>query len=215
MKTTQTVLTADKVVTVETIVTESDRVVDYDDILESVSVEYDDCYNEAPWEHCDGWEHDYNRIGYYDHDGVEDSRGCGWSDANRERFVITISDDQLEEWGNYDYFHSSGCSKQVARELTAQVKRNTLDRLVKWYSDGWYWYFVGGDYKGYFGSVGGVDCPDYAEELRYQIADEIADEMEKDGYIIEDRHNPHHRTKWQQLQDRIDRNKTSYVVHAA
>ena len=207
MKTTQTVLTKDKIVRVETIVTESDRVVDYDDILESVSVEYDEWFHDAPWEHCDGLEHDYNRIGWYAVDDVRGSRGYGYSDANRESFVITIDDDQVKEWGNYDYHRARGCSKQVARELTAQEKRNTLDRLVRWYSNGWEWYSVQGEYKDYIAGVGGVDCPEYAETLRWEIADEIAAEMESDGYIIEDRHNPHEQTHQQQLQNRLNWNR--------
>lgn len=200
----------DTIITTVTTVTETDRIVDYDDILESVSVEYDEWFNEAPWEHCDGFEHEYEDIGYYNHDGITNSRGCGWS--NRERFIITISDKQLEEWGTYDYYRANGCSKQVAREIVAQVKRNTLDQLVKWYSNGWEWYTVHGDYLGYQASVGGVDSYEYAETLRYEIADEIGDEMLKDDYVIHNRHHTNDRTKLQYAKYSFKRNLQLDVV---
>ncbi len=202
----------DTIVTTVTTVTETDRIVDYDDILAAVSVEYDEWFHDAPWDNCDGFEHEYNTVGYYDHDGITDSRGCGWSDANRERFVITISDDQIREWGNYDYYRADGCSKQVARELVAQVKRNTLDQLVKWYSNGWEWYTVHGDYLGYQASVGGVDSYEYAETLRYEIADEIGDSMLEDDYVIHNRHRTNDRTKLEYAKDRFKRNLQLDVV---
>lgn len=200
------------IITTVTTVTETDRIVDYDDILASVSVEYDEWFHDAPWDCCDGLEHEYERIGYNHHDDWSRSRGCGWSDANRERFVITISDDQIKAWGNYDYYRAHGCSKQVARELTAQVKRNTLDQLVKWYSNGWEWYTVHGDYLGYAASVGGVDSYEYAETLRYEIADEIGDSMLEDDYVIHNRHNPHEHNKLQYAKDRYKRNLQLDVV---
>lgn len=204
-----------KVVTTTTTVREAEQVVDYDDILDSITVEYDDWHCEAPWESCDGWEHDYHRASSLDHPGAEDGRGYGWSDANRESFVITISDEQMAEWGNYDYYRANGCSKQVARELTAQVKRDALDQLVKWYSDGWYWYQVGGEYEGYAAGCGGIDCYDYAhDEMRYEIADEIAAEMEQDGFIVTNRPDRPTWDKRAHFIDRLNRNKTAFVVRA-
>lgn len=202
----------EKITTTSITVTETDRIVQFDDILESVTVEFDEWFSEAPWEWSDGWEHDYESVGYNHHDGVEESRGCGYSDANRERFLITVSDEQIKEWGNYDYYHNSGCSKQVAAELVAQVKRDALDQLVKWYSNGWEWYLTGGEYKGYTAGVGGIDCPDHAEEMRYEIAGEIATNMEADGYIVEGQHNPHEYDKLDATKDRFKRNLQLDVV---
>ncbi len=205
-------VTDEKVITTSVTVTETDRIVQFDDILASVTVEYDEWMSEEPWDHCDGWEHDYERVGYNHHVGIRDSRGYGWSNANRESFLITVSDDQIKEWGNYDYYHARGCSKQVAAELVAEVKRDALDQLVKWHSDGWNWYRTIGEYEGYVGSVGGIDCPDHAEEMRYEIADEIAADMEADGYIVEGKHNPHRYSKLDAAKDRFRRNLQFDVV---
>lgn len=213
MHTEQKLVTSDKIVTVTTTIEKSDRIVDYQDIVDAISVDNDDNSWEAPWKNCDGWEHEYRRVHYHDDAGLADSRGYGSSSSNREQFIITISDDTLKEWGNYDYYHAIGCSKQVAFELTAQIKRKALDQLVKWYEDGWNYYRVHGEFMGYGASCGGIDDYDYAKVVVYDIADEIVDYMEKDGYIIENRYNPYSHTKRQQLQDRLDRNKQQFVIN--
>lgn len=205
-------MTDKKIITTRVTVRETDRIIQFEDILDAVTVEYDEWFRETPWDNCDGWEHDYERVGYSDHVGIRDSRGYGWSGANRESFLITISDDQIEEWGNYDYYRARGCSKQVTAELVAQVKRDSLDQLVKWHSDGWNWYTTAGDYEGYVASYGGIDCPDHAEEMRYEIAGEIAANMEVDGYIVEGEHNPHTYDKLAAAKDHFRRNLQLDVV---
>lgn len=216
MTTTQTVLTADTIVKIMTTVRESARHVDYDDILEAVTIDYDEGYDEAPWDSCDGFEHDYRRADSYGcNESDRDMRGYGISDGRRESFVITISDEDVEKWGNYDYYRDNGCSKQVAFELTAQAKRDTIDKLVGWYSDGWYWYVVHGNYgDDYSGAIGGIDSVDYGEEVRYDVADEIVSEMERDGYIVSGRENPHEWTKQKIHQDKMKRNKRFGIVKA-
>ena len=179
-------VTDDQVITTTVTIQAQNRRVKFDDILDVIKVRYDEDYCDAPWECCDGLEHEYNRATSYDHPGVEDSRGYGYCGARRECFVIEILDDTLENWGNYEYFHNNGCSKQVARELVAQIKRNTLDQLVKWYTEGWYWYAVCGQFEGYQVAVTGLGFDD-AETMRSEIADEIAHSMEKDGFIVEGR----------------------------
>ncbi|MHA2135985.1 MAG: hypothetical protein ACW99J_19165 [Candidatus Thorarchaeota archaeon] len=201
-------VTDNKIVVVE--ITEHDRIVDYDDILNAVSVEEDDWTGETPWDNSDGYEHTTRSFGYHDDEGIRESRG--YARCDRNSVLIEIDDATLEMWGNYDYYHNAGCSKQVARELVAQTKREALDRLVEWYVNGWTWYYVSGEYAGYNDSVGGVDCRDHAEELRYEIADEIASDMEVAGYIIENRHNPHEYSKREQLQNKLNWNKKFAIV---
>lgn len=174
------ILTSDKIIKVETIVTESDRVVDFQDILDSVSVNYDEYMDDAPWDNCDGWEHSVRSI---DHDGERASRGCYHRDRHNNG-IIEIDDSTITDcWGHNGY---PGCSKQVRAELIAQVKRNALDQLVKWYEEGWSYYSVQGEYDGYEASIHGIDDYGYADsEVREDIASEIAYQMESDGYIIE------------------------------
>lgn len=179
------IVTSDKIVTVETIVREHDRVVSFDDILESVSIEYDDWNNEPPWENSDGWEHETRQLGYHDHDGLRESRGYARTRWNEPNVLIEIDDSTIKErWGCDAY---PGASKQVRFEAIAAAKRKALDQLVKWYEYGWEYYFIQGEYEGYGDSVGGVDSYEYAEELRLEIAHEIANQMEADDYIVEDR----------------------------
>lgn len=177
------IVTENKIVTVETTVTEVDRVVAFEDILESVCVSVDDWHNETPWDSCDGWEHDVRDATYDDHDDIKHSRGhAGPNRYNRCSRIITIDDDTItKKWGIDGY---SGCSKQVRAELIASAKRVALDQLVKWYSYGWEWYQVCGDHEGYTASLCGIDCPDYAETVRSEIAEEIAGQMEDDDYIV-------------------------------
>ena len=65
-RTTQRVETSDTIVTVTTTVEEHSKFVDYDDIRAAVTIEPDDRH-EAPWENCDGWDHQFDR-GTIDHD---------------------------------------------------------------------------------------------------------------------------------------------------
>ena len=190
----KTILTSDKVITVTTIVKEYDRVVQFDDILDSVNIEYDDWVGQEPWNECDGWEHNADRVRY---DRDDDRRGARGYVAGRDPVHITVDAD----WGNYDYFRANGCSKQVARELTAQIKRDAIDQLVKWYSDGWEYYFVNGEYQGYFDSVGSIDSYEYAKECKIDVAGKIAAQMENDGYIVEGYHPPNKLDNWKACYD--------------
>jgi hypothetical protein len=201
---------ADKIVTVTT--EETKRTVDFDSILESVSVEYDDWTNEAPWESCDGYEHSIERANFDCNDNRSDARGFVLT--NDGRMLITISDDILEMWGNFDYYHAAGCSKQVSAELVAQVKRKAMDQLVNWYSDGWSWYSVSGEYQGYAGSIGGIDSECYAEDCRVGVANEIAGQMEADGFIIENRPEPVNSDSRARMIDQLEQNKRFGIVES-
>ena len=182
----QRIITADKIVTVETVVTEDDRVVDYSDIEQRV--EYDEWYNETPWESCDGWEHEFVGTGYYDHD----DRRNHYSYVNRAArdggcgFII-VTDESVIEWGCVG---PTGCSKQVRFEAIAAAKRKATEQLVKWYENGWEWFTAVAEFEGYMHCVGGIDCMDYAEEVARECAAEVVDELERDGYIVENQPEP-------------------------
>lgn len=205
--TTERTVNEDTIVTVTTI--EESRYVQFDDILDSVRIEYDDCYTEAPWKDCDGYEHNAEHVRY---DGDDDRRGARGYVAGRDSVHITIDDDDVRSWGNYDYYRANGCSKQVAHELVAQVKRNTIDRLVDWYSNGWCYYVVVGEYNGYEDSLGGIDSEDYAEECKVDVAREVAAQMERDGYIVEGRPDRQDQTNLDRWKMRYKHKSESFVI---
>jgi hypothetical protein len=182
--TTQRIETADSFVMVETTVTVKSKFVDYDDIRAAVTVEPDDHY-ETPWDNCDGWEHDARELGYYDHDDMRESAGYAQRGWNEPNVLITLNDDLSED---YRFYRLNGASKQVAFERVAQLKRERLEQLVKWYEDGWEWWYVSGEFDDYEGmSCGGIDCADYAEDFADELADEIAKQMESDGFVVQNR----------------------------
>lgn len=179
------IVTADKIVTVQTIVTEEDRCIDYDDLLAAVRVEPDEWY-ETPWEHCDGYEHTKRRIGYYDHDGVFESVNvarCGRYDT----YLLEFDHRAEKDFDDlYRYYRSNGASKGVAAEMVALSRRERMESLVNWYENGWEWWYVSAEYNGYEAmGCGGIDDYHYADtEVRAECADELADALEEDGFII-------------------------------
>jgi len=163
-------------------------IVDWDEI--EGKLEYDDGFCDAPWNDCEGWEHESRELGYWDHDDVTESRGYARCDRN-PNVLIEIDDDVIiNQWG---HTRLNGESKQVHLERVARVKRSALDQLVKWYEDGWSYHFACAEYGDYQDSCGGIlsddsmasdkYCDDIVEECRH----EVASQLENDGYIVENR----------------------------
>jgi len=85
-----------------------------------------------------------------------------------------------------------GATRQVALEAVAADRKRTLAQLVQWYSDGWEWYGVQCNFEvlgqDFGASVWGIDDDDYARrEVVHEIADEVADQLEKAGFTVTDR----------------------------
>lgn len=163
--------------------------IDFDDILDKTQVVYDEYDSDTPWDRCDGFEHTVERSHRVEGD-AESMRGYCWCDSRRERIVIRLPEG--EDYGLYKWHRERGASKQVAREAVAAARRNTLDMLVKWYSDGWEWYGVKCDFEvlgeEYNDSIWGIDDPDYAEnEVKPDVAYNVAAELEKAGFTIVNR----------------------------
>jgi hypothetical protein len=167
----------------------------------AVVIENDDCFG-APWEECDGWEHSVERVNYDRYDDRKGARGYVPGNYGTGRMISVEIEDGI---GYY------GCSKQVRAELIAQVKRNTLDQLVEWYSEGWSWYVVRCEFNGYHASMGGIDTFDYAQQCCFDVADDIADQLEADGYTVENRRGF---TKRNYLRNWIKQNMSLCVVSA-
>ena len=192
---------------IKTVVTEEPLCIDFDDI--AGYAEPDDCSGVgAPWEDCDGWEHETRKLGYWDHEDVSDSRGyarCGRYDNK----LIEIDDDVII--GKWGHTCRNGESKQVWLERVARIKRDALDQLVKWYEDGWYVYAAVAEYGDYTDSLCGIydddGYSDYMEDTIMECRREVAARMEDDGFIVEnqpDRPKPYSRVK--RFRDQIQHN---------
>lgn len=209
MSCVERVVTDDKVIVITR--REYDRIVQFDDILKEVKIEYDEAYNEAPWEASDGWEHNIVSADRGAREDFVNRRGYTYRGYHGGAVCVEIDDKiVIEEWGVNGY---PGCSKQVRVEIIAQAKRNAIDQLAKWYSNGWDWFVVSGEYQGYISSVCGLDCYDYAEEVRCEVAGEIADQMEENGYVVEGRPAPVVYGAEQKMENRRIRND-HYIVNA-
>lgn len=150
--------------------------ISFDEILESVEVEHDE-HSEAPWESCDGYEHEVI-------DDNTDGNSAGSFRDSRGRMKRCVTD-QFEAWGSA----YRGASKQVVFEAHAREVKRTLEQLAKWHADGWEVWCVSCDFKGCSDSLCGVydDDGDYVKEVSREIASNVADQLEKQGYTVTDR----------------------------
>lgn len=163
----------DELITTTTTVDAQPLHVLWADIRDSVRVEYDE-WHEAPWDWCDGFDHEMETI---DDDGQREARGY-----YKNQRIIIEPDKNL-----YDWHRARGASKQVGAEMVAADRQRRLDQLTTWYTDGWEWWQVVGEFRGYSASVGGVDSYEYANHLIDEMAEEIAAQMTADGYQVTDR----------------------------
>jgi hypothetical protein len=161
-------------------VTAESAIVDFDSILEATTVEVDDDMG-PPWKEHDGWEHALKKSDYL--------RGYNEDDWVRGKGVVVVSRDQAREWGVYGYTPGH-THKQRAWERGERIRRKAIDQIVRWYEHGYTWYGVVCKFKGHRASIWGIqtegDSPDdpYLDETRRELAGEVADELEKDGYTV-------------------------------
>jgi len=149
-------------------------------------VVYDD-NSDAPWENCDGFEHEVETARHSGERDLYEMQGHCYCDGRRESVVITLPDN--EDHGIYQYLRERGASQQVAREAVAANRRRTLAQLVEWYSNGWQWFGVRCDFEvlgqDFSASVWGIDDNDYArDEIVPEIADEVTGWLEKAGFTV-------------------------------
>ncbi len=140
-------------------------IISFEEILEATEVVIDEDTCEAPWDTRDGWEH--TAISTNRFQDTSDMQGrVHWA-----RLVIELDDD---DHGIFDY-----------------ARRRTLAQLVKWYEDGWQWYGVKCCFKvlgnEYGDSIWGIDDANFAEEVREEVALQVAAQLEKSGYTVTDK----------------------------
>lgn len=215
MAVTKREVTDDKVITTTTIVREEPRHIDYQDLLDCVEIEQDDWHG-APWENCDGYDHE---IGPVDFDHPDQTDSCAYVSARNGwsgRIIKhgTSTEDDLDDL--YEYYRSRGQSKQVAFEAVAESRRLRMEQLVNWYENGWTYYYVKAEYNGYESrGCGGIDDYDYADtEIRSEEADELADQLEADGFIVTGKPEPFSKedARRNNCKQRLDWNKQFAVV---
>lgn len=162
------------------------RQIDFADILAASQVIADEEYNEAPWERCDGYEHESTSVrSAPDEWDSLNMQGSCWHTGNRERIVVTIDNATVAKWGIFDYCRARGASKQVAREMEAAEKRRSIARLCGWYSHGWESWGVTCDYYDAHDSLWGIDDYKYAnEDVRPEVATNVADQLIEAGHEV-------------------------------
>jgi hypothetical protein len=156
-------------------------IVDFADILEACRMENDE-FGDKPWDNQCGYDHEIESA---DHPGQKEGQGYSYG-AGRRGGVIVLDEPQsagIQE--TYQYHRDNGASKQVARELAAQDKARRLAQLVKWHDQGWEWYRVVCEFRGYIDSLGGIDDYDFAaDDCARDCAWNVAAQLEADGYTV-------------------------------
>lgn len=178
--TIQRIITADKLVTIETSV--EDREIDFNDILDCVKVDPDDEYRN-PFEDSDCYAHTLTKEHWNENtERVKHANNRVYTDRCRGVGFIEPADLITT---TVKYWRNLGASRQVAFELVARERQTLIDQIQSIYNNGVEYYYVHGEYKGCSDGVGGVDGYDYATgECRREVAENIACELEGEGHII-------------------------------
>jgi len=152
-------------------------VIQFSDILEACEVKPDEDA-EAPWDNCDGYEHEVIKDN-------TDGESAGSFRDGRGRMMRCVTS-EFEDWGSAP----SGASKQVVFEAHAAEVKRTLQQLAKWHGNGWEVFGVVCNFQGYHDSCWGFyddegcDGPYMRENIR-EIAGNVAAQMVKGGYTVE------------------------------
>jgi len=158
--------------------------IDFADIFNASVVEPDtDC--EAPWENCDGWEHEFipqhklpDNLSTYDA-----KKAAGWTG---DGLIVVDPNVVKKQWmGEYSPF--SGEHRQVYEEHIAEVRRKAVAQLVKWYKDGydyWWVYCQFKDETAWMGMIQDDRDGEHLKECRVEMAEEVAYQLEKRGFTV-------------------------------
>lgn len=166
--------------------------VTFDEILEATEIVPDEeC--RTPWGDCEGWEHyaqTLDKAFYYGvPEGVEESVRYARTECNEPNLWLTL---QVEKAGitTWQDLHRRGASKQVAREIAAEILRKNYETLKGWYEDGWSIWGIKCEMLGEHESCWGFfsnypDSPDdYIEGEREGIARQMAHTLEIAGIEV-------------------------------
>ena len=167
-------------------------IIDFADILAKTEIVPDEM-QDAPWDNCDGYEHIATPSSRFDDPSVQPGYAGN--------MVITIPPAAIKQWGVYDYWRERGASKGVAREKERQEVARTLAQLVDWYRNGWERWGVKCNFNGCHDSLWGIDDYGYADDMREEIASNVAYELEKKGYTVTVKPQPTQRKRFSRLHE--------------
>lgn len=184
---TSSIRSGDKLIKTSVRTTVEDVTIEFSDILDATKIESDEMIHTAPWEDCDGMEHEVIR---------DDSDGCaaGYFHGDRHsrysgaRRVVIAKD----AWGNFAYHRANGASKQVAFQLARAEEKRTAEQIASYYANGWNCFAIVCEFKGEIESVGGYYASEpttraddaYLKESMREIALQMASNLEAKGYEI-------------------------------
>jgi len=157
--------------------------IDFADILAATEVVADE-NSDAPWEQWDGLEHTAKQSRHLPDANATLMQGYALAHG-RQQLVIQLPAGDI--YGIVKHARATA-SRQVAAELSAAEKRRTLAQLVDWYENGWQWYRVKCNFsilsESYSDSVWGIDSKESAEEMREEIAGQVASQLEEVGFTV-------------------------------
>lgn len=161
-------------------------VIQFEDIAQAVTFERDD-EQPNPRDFSDGYDHENQEAP--DFPDIDDARGYYYGDRHSQHSgnrLVTI--ENFNEWGIYQHRHKQGAAKQVARQIEAAEVARTIEHIVDWYEDRFYYLCAFVEFKGKTASLSGIDAHEgdsYTDEVRRELAQEIAHELTAEGYTIE------------------------------
>jgi len=168
------------------------RHIEFADILSAIQVEEDDAFDDPPWEGCGDYDHELvlfdayttpNWHQAYDHYSVhEDNRGVAY------RVELTRFD--LDKTAQV--YRDRGCSKSVARQKAEKEKRDLIEQIIEWRTEGWsnYWVHFEDDDRTHVAGmstciVDTLSDQKYLEEVKMEVAMEVVHHYQKLGFIVD------------------------------
>lgn len=166
------------------------NVVNYADIFEQCEIREDNEYR-TPWDECDGYSHEFVHICDLrpeEQEDVRKRRGFVYGSHSSEQGMIVLDEEHCYISKLEDY-QKQGASKQAAAQLMAQERRDTIDRITRWYDEGWQWWGVECSFyvanKQYHDALWGIDDLDYADQVVIpEIVAQVVHVIEQDGWEV-------------------------------
>lgn len=165
-------------------------IIDYADVAAGGRVEVEE-ESETPWDHCDGYEHDVLQRNRAHEvlagcDDLRQVRGYFCGRYNEAGIIRLTGRCRQKDW---EYYRQRGFARQVAAEAIASAVRHTLDQLVKWYEDGWQWYYACCEFevdgRDYSQGCGMIDDEEYAaRDVLPDMIKEVVQALEAEGYTV-------------------------------
>lgn len=171
---------------IEVTIVDECAIVQFPDILAACTTELDDDA-QCPWKNCDGYEHELisenTAGGHYEKGEYVRHYNPEYRVKGRDRNLIVIRPWTVKEWGAIAYH---GASRQVNAEARAENLRRTYETLAEWYNDGYSYWVVECDFRGFNDSIGGilVSDEDELEEFKYEVASQIAHNMREAAFCV-------------------------------